>query len=172
MLTFECLRCASCCRDLITPLKIGPQLEVHQGLCLFEEETSFFPSSKILPMHGYGNDPYDVKFKVVTFQFTESSCPHLRNHDCSIRDRRPISCQAYPFSPNPKVTETTSYWVDPSCSWTKKHVPNDGKSRKIHAPEENFALSQILSRLSLMRKTFEGMFWMFDVSKKEWFLGI
>ena len=141
---------------------------------MFEEERSLFRASEILPMHGYGNDPYNKQFKVVTFQYTGNRCPFLIGEDCSIHDKRPYSCQSYPISPNPKSVEAIAapYWFDPQCSWVKKYAPVDGKPYKVLAPAENLASRLILSRMTVLRETCKGMLWLFDSSEKEWILSI
>ena len=168
LLKFECLKCANCCRELITPLPIGTG-QIHQGLCLFEEETSLFSSEKVMPLGGYGVDPYNRRFKVVSFQFIENKCPHLKGRSCSIYDKRPLSCQSYPVSPNPRGFDTKSFWIDPECSWAKKYMP-EGNPKKVRLGEERFALSEILSRRMLMREAYRGLLWLFDLKKMEWIL--
>jgi len=92
-LLFECLRCGRCCTDLLSE-----DMAVLRGLTLLPEEREHFPEPVVRPAVGLGRGPHERDFRVIAYQMTENTCPHLGENACNIYADRPASCRQYPFS--------------------------------------------------------------------------
>ena len=88
--SFECLRCATCCRNLIEN-KAG----VLRGLTLTESEKHLFPPQTISPKLAVGeNGPT----KVILHQLNVNCCPHVTAENvCPIYEKRPLMCMSFPM---------------------------------------------------------------------------
>ena len=121
-LIFECLKCGSCCRDLLQKDK-----GVLRGLTLLNEEISEFKETSIKPAIGQGRRPHEKNFKIITHQLNKETCPHLRNLECTIYERRPASCRQYPFSLRENNQGRQQIGLDLNCPALAKKIVN-----KIH----------------------------------------
>ena len=88
---FICLRCGTCCRNLLDKTN-----GVTQGLFLTEKETALFPPEIIAPRIGIGLDEPTV---ILAYQVNTDICPHLGDSSkCKIYEKRPLMCKAFPYS--------------------------------------------------------------------------
>jgi Fe-S-cluster containining protein len=87
---FECLQCATCCRNLLET-KEGKS----RGLTLTEKETGFFSPEFILPKLAVGlKEPQTI----ILYQLNIKSCPHISEKNlCQIYQSRPLVCQSFPI---------------------------------------------------------------------------
>ncbi len=87
---FECLRCATCCRNLLES-----QDGVLRGLPLTGKEAGLFPQALVSPKLGVGiNEPREI----VLYQVNVKCCPYVNESDeCKIYGRRPLMCQSFPI---------------------------------------------------------------------------
>jgi Fe-S-cluster containining protein len=86
---FECLRCATCCRNLLETS--GGELS---GLPLFENEKSLFLPDLVSPKIALGFSEPDM---VILFQLNVNCCPHLTcPGQCEVYASRPLMCRSFP----------------------------------------------------------------------------
>ncbi len=90
---FECLRCGRCCTNLL-----AEDIGVLRGLTLLPEERELFPEPAVKPAIGLGRRPHGRGFRIIAYQLTEDTCPHLEENTCLIYPKRPASCRQFPFS--------------------------------------------------------------------------
>ena len=91
--TFECLRCGRCCSSLL-----AEDRGILRGLTLLPGERGLFPPSAVSPAVGLGGSPSEDGFRVIAYQLTEDTCPHLEVGSCGIYQERPAGCRQFPFS--------------------------------------------------------------------------
>jgi Fe-S-cluster containining protein len=91
--TFECLRCGRCCSSLLSE-----DQGILRGLTLLPEEHEQFPQPVVRPAIGIGRRPHERGFRIIAYQLTEDTCPHLEGSSCGIYSERPASCRQFPFS--------------------------------------------------------------------------
>jgi len=162
MLTFKCLRCGTCCNNLIVESSYGTQ----KGLIIFPEER-LFPTEVVFPFFGVGKMPEDKYFRIVTYQVNARTCPHLKRNKlamCNIHERRPLVCRAFPFKyqGNPFNVMECRLAVYRECLFVQKSkLPSP---KKIDAPIEKKAAEQMLWKMSIRK----GTQWYFDLKEKEW----
>lgn len=90
---FECLRCGRCCSNLLVEDR-----KVLRGLTMLPGEHEQFPQSSVKPAVGVGRRPHGKGFRIIVYQLTEDTCPHLDEGSCSVYSDRPASCRQFPFS--------------------------------------------------------------------------
>ncbi len=90
---FRCLRCGRCCTNLL-----AEDMGVLRGLTLLPEERGLFPGSVVRPVIGLGRRPHGIGFRIIAYQLTKDTCPHLEENTCLIYPKRPASCRQFPFS--------------------------------------------------------------------------
>ncbi len=91
--TFECIRCGRCCTGLL-----AEDRGILRGLTLLPDERRLFPVSTVMPAVGVGRRPHEKGFRVIAYQLTEDTCPHLKDGLCGVYRERPASCRQFPFS--------------------------------------------------------------------------
>jgi Fe-S-cluster containining protein len=111
--------------------------DVHCGLALFQEETTYFSSKSVLPYRGIGEYPGDALFKVVLFQLDVSACPHLEVTDtravCRIYENRPLCCRCFPFQPaGLDEYGKIIFYIDPKCKAIQESRKENSKNGMIH----------------------------------------
>jgi Fe-S-cluster containining protein len=87
---FECLKCCDCCKNLLHN-KHG----WVTALSLLPEEAYLFPPEHVFPQSGIGG--YGSVKRIMTYQLDLDICPNLQGQECVIYDKRPLTCQVYPF---------------------------------------------------------------------------
>lgn len=89
----ECLRCGSCCKNLLRESEHG----LH-GLNLIPNERKLFPREIICPYMGVGiKKGLEPKYTIM-YQLNVNLCPHLlQNNHCKIHKNRPWACQVFPI---------------------------------------------------------------------------
>ena len=112
---FKCLQCGRCCHFQTN----GSQSKVT-GISLFPSERILFPEDIIKPQVGIGRNPSDKKFKIIAYQMFENTCPLLINNKCTIYEKRPIACRAFPLYPFIIVGRGVITKVDPYCTALEK----------------------------------------------------
>jgi Fe-S-cluster containining protein len=163
LLTFKCLRCGSCCKNLV----VASTFETSKGLVIFPEERPLFPEGLVFPFHGVGNFPEGRYFRIVTYQVSARTCPHLKFNKlsmCNIYERRPLACKSFPFFylGSPFTISGTCLALKGNCSFVKKYKIESPS--RIKALNEKKAAEQILSKMSIR----EGTQWYFGLKEKEW----
>jgi len=140
------------------------------GLALTPEETSFFPQKHIFPSIGIGH--YGRSKKIIRYQFGLNICPFLQDQRCTIYDRRPLACRAYPFEI--EKAEPPRVYVDDNCRWFKEKVVAKGLEKKVVAskerliaPEEVKACARLFQQAREFTESKNK--WWFDLNRKAWF---
>lgn len=142
-LTFNCLRCAHCCRDIIKTVHIKGK-EFSQGLHLFPGEKEAFRK--------YASK-FRVKIKIepkwavsttkeaIAYQLVNEACPFLDGKSCRIYHHRPLSCRLFP--------RTSWGTIDKTCEWVRKHQLNRDLKEEviIISPQLDEAFQKITSKL-------------------------
>jgi len=157
---FECLRCGSCCRDLIIK-----ELGCSMGLFLMPHETSLFPSEIVSPMWRLGSE-------IKNYQLNVNVCPHLtEDNQCKIYSKRPVICRAFPLTlhVNPLTHQIDYASIDSKC---KACV---GIVKGIPLPLGNIFPKEIIQANLILKVFGRAMFnvpeqkvWLYDVVKREW----
>lgn len=87
---FECLQCATCCRNLLEE-KDGK----IKGLTLTEKEAKLFPSELVSPKLAIGVEGPQT---IILYQLNAKCCPHISEKNlCQIYHIRPLVCQSFPI---------------------------------------------------------------------------
>lgn len=163
---FKCLRCCCCCTNLLHKEK-GKVM----GLSLLPEEATLFPSEHIFPSIGIGK--YGQPKRIIAYQLDLNECPYLQGQQCSIYERRPLACRAYPFTLI--LARTPRFLIDENCKWFKEKVVSNGLEKKVLTPKEAIMGAreekQAAIRLLELKKEFilSKNKWWFDLSRKAWF---
>lgn len=143
---FTCLQCSRCCRNTITPIKIG-ETHFKQGIHLFPNEAQVFRrygsnygvSPRILPKwKGTSSE------KVIAYQLVSEPCPFLsQENTCQIYEKRPLACQLYP--------RTSWGEIDKNCSWVRQHGLHRPLNEEVSivSPELNKAFKKVTYRLAM-----------------------
>jgi Fe-S-cluster containining protein len=105
---FRCNQCGICCSKLIA-------MKGKAGLMLFPDEISLFPKESIKPCLAIGTFHKDKSFWVLTYQFTKSICPHLKDSKCSIYFSRPLLCKMYPIQQKLDDSGEEIFGLAPEC---------------------------------------------------------
>jgi len=163
---FSCLSCGSCCRRIV--IKDPVEIIKAVGLCLRPEERDCFeqhPETKIVPYIGIKRKNVP-KIKVLLYQMVSEPCPMLdiETNQCTIYDKRPMMCRAYPFI---LIDEKTG--IENNCTSIKPFM----KTVKFGETEIEMGLEQ---RLALIEQVnlFEnigksgGVPLIFDYVNKTW----
>lgn len=88
--SFECQRCATCCRNLLEE-KAG----ILRGLTLTEIETPLFPADMVAPKFAVGETKPE---SIILYQLVVNSCPHVtKENSCPIYEKRPLMCRSFPI---------------------------------------------------------------------------
>jgi len=170
---FKCLRCGRCCKNLFRE-----ELGVTSGLTFFyEKEKKLFSKGFVSPATGFGWGMSGPKH-IVRYQLNTNTCPHFaKDNLCSIYDKRPLICQAFPLSSLGSLATTI---VDPSdCTFVEKVERQIGSldkmlpmtPEKFKAPKEWQAIAKINAahERSLADHTIDArVVWKFDLKSKEW----
>ena len=119
---FECLRCGSCCRNLIVTLdeKDGVMSKYKVGLMLLPEETRLFASEDVSPMWAINTKGKrrPGRPKAILYQLTRQTCPYLtRDNRCLVYKRRPTICRGYPLT----IALDNTATLDLKCISCHKH---------------------------------------------------
>jgi len=97
----KCVCCGWCCKTSRSPIEIegpGGKLKMVTGILLFPGEVSLFPAGAdyIKPYWGRGKAP---KIRPVSYQVDTERCPLLSPDNlCTVYERRPLTCRAYPIN--------------------------------------------------------------------------
>jgi Fe-S-cluster containining protein len=157
---FECLKCGNCCRDLLQKDR-----GVLRGLTLLKYETSEFPRTSIKPAIGQGRRPHEKSFKIITHQLNKDICPHLKNNECRIYERRPVSCRQYPFSLREDIHGRQQIGLDLNCpAIAKKLVSNIQLGFKF----KNRASAEKLFQIEKMTWKNPKKTWHYNLSNEKW----
>ena len=114
MTRFDCLRCGKCCISFIDRFN-----HIPTGLALTPTEVKLFDQADVRPFLGLQTTTGIIP---VWYQLISAPCPHYDHdlHSCTIYERRPLVCRAYPF----KVV--LNYTLLGRCAWlmlqTKKNA--------------------------------------------------
>ena len=87
---FECLRCATCCRNILE-CSSG----VKRGLPLTEKEATLFPKEVVSPKLAVGVAEPNV---VILYQLNVNVCPYVNaQNECGVYEERPLICRSFPI---------------------------------------------------------------------------
>lgn len=166
MVTFECLKCGTCCRNLLV---VSGRFTF--GLALHPDETALFPSDVVFPYAGIGKMGHPKR--IVEFQLGVNTCPHLERNTCRIYFNRPLACRSYPtiiFG-----IEPLKVYLEENCRWLKECIKT-GKLTWVR--KEGIFKPQILAprELEAAFKLYEydtrfghsKDLWFFDLKRKTW----
>ena len=162
---FECLKCCDCCKNLLHN-KHG----WVTALSLLPEETYLFPPEHVFPQSGIGG--YGSVKRIMTYQLDLDMCPNLQGQECVIYDKRPLTCQVYPFLL--EKMQPLRLTVDEHCRWFREEVIAMGLAKKVltskegvTAPKETEACLKLFERLEEYYESRNK--WRFDLGKRAWF---
>lgn len=86
---FECLQCATCCRNLLETRngKIS-------GITLTENEAKLFPSNIVSPKLSLGMNSPEI---IIMYQLNVKCCPNVNEKNlCQVYENRPLICRSFP----------------------------------------------------------------------------
>ena len=156
---FECKKCGKCCKGLLMR-----DLGILRGLTLLPKERQLFSESTVAPGLGFGKDPDDKTFRVVTYQLKLDDCPKLEDNLCMIYDNRPASCRQFPFSYDiNSETGDTLLGVDLNCPAVLDLIE---KSSQLYFEERSSAERILEIKRLLANKT--KIAWLYDLEKMNW----
>ena len=121
---FKCLRCGRCCTDLLAEDK-----GVLRGMTLLPDERDLFPESVVSPAVGLGRGPHEGGFRIIAYQLTENTCPHLGENRCNIYAHRPASCRQYPLFLGRGTDGSELIGLDLNCPSLVALVEDDPRPR-------------------------------------------
>jgi Fe-S-cluster containining protein len=159
-IAFECLRCGRCCTDLL-----AEDMGVLRGLTLLPGEQGHFPEPMVSPAIGLGRRPHERGFRVIAYQLTVNTCPHLGENACNIYVDRPASCRQYPFSLGRGSDGSELMGFDLNCPSLLMHLGKDPRARF------RFEARQYAERLrnaGLEAVGRPNRAWFFDLESKKW----
>lgn len=127
---FKCTQCGGCCKALLFTNAQGSTV----GLWLRPSETPLFPGEVVAPLVGHG-DPVTI----MAYQLSVNRCPHYEEPStgagrCSIYDRRPAACRAFPVISRHSVSGACA-----AVSKIKDGVEPESLSAELAAYEEEVA---------------------------------
>lgn len=87
---FECLRCGTCCRQLLQTTD-----DVTRGPPLTEKETAVFPPEIISPKLAIGQTEPTT---IILYQLNVNVCPYInQKNECQKYAERPLICRSFPI---------------------------------------------------------------------------
>lgn len=156
---FECLRCGRCCTDLL-----AEDRGILRGLTLLPEEVADFPESMVKPAVGIGRRPYERGFKVIAYQLTEETCPHLDGGLCDIYLTRPASCRQFPFSLRRGQNGEEEVGLDLNCPALKEFL----KEKRPRLIFEERGHAERLTGIQVEASKRPGRAWHLDLGTGKW----
>lgn len=168
-MSFHCLRCGACCRDLI--IKFG---KANVGLFLTLNEKNLFPSYMVSPMWAVGTKGRSrPRPEVKNYQLNVKDCPYITPQNvCRIYSHRPLICRAYPLSihANPLTMKIEAASVDSKCKGCTD-IPTQGTFQILGETFSDDILkanAQMVAYLAWMFQTPYQRVWLYDVLEKQW----
>jgi len=159
---FSCSGCGKCCRELLG-------MGVTAGLLLLPEEIPLFPDHLIKPCQAKGTHPNDKKkFYLLTLQYTENVCIHLKDNKCMIYNKRPLVCRAFPLQ---LIDKEEGFVFSPECPEYLKLKNQFGNRFALNMPEEH---RQAILYLAEKQREFytvdslEMRPWVFNLKTNSW----
>jgi Fe-S-cluster containining protein len=128
MTRFDCLRCGKCCISFI-----DRRYHVPAGLALIPGEVKLFDQADVRPFLGV---QITTGIIPVWYQLIRAPCPHY-DHDrcgCTIYERRPLVCRAYPF----KVV--LNYTQLGRCTWLTQQTQKNAVELPAEIVQANEAI--------------------------------
>lgn len=157
---FECLRCGRCCTDLL-----AEDMGVLRGLTLLPDERKHFPEPVVRPAVGLGRRPHERGFRVIAYQLTENTCPHLGGNACKIYADRPASCRQYPFSLGRGSDGAELMGLDLNCPSLLAVLAENSRPRFAF---EARPYAKWLRDLGLEAESRPDRAWFFDLRGEKW----
>lgn len=155
---FECLRCASCCRNLLES-KDG----IQGGLPLTDKEASLFPNALVSPKLGVGTKEPE---EVVLYQLDIMCCPYVNEkNECQIYSKRPLMCQSFPIVAGAISNRCKTFgYRKPGITYTEPY----SMERQVEASEklEKYVANRIKKHCSKVIRI-----WEYDLVTKKWLQG-
>ena len=158
--SFDCTRCGRCCTGLLAEDK-----GVLRGLTLLPDERRLFPESKVMPTVVVGRRPHGRGFRVIAYQLTEDTCPHLKEDLCSVYQERPASCRQFPFSLGAGQDGSRLVGFDLSCP-SLKNLFESG--RVPHPSPDTMHYAEMLSSVEQEALKNPNRAWYFDLRTRRW----
>lgn len=152
---FECLRCATCCRNLLES-KGG----VQRGLPLTDKEASLFPNVLISPKLGVGTKEPE---EVVLYQINVKCCPYINEkNECQIYAKRPLMCQSFPIVAGAISNRCKTFsYRKPGITYTEPY--NMDKQVEASGKLEKYVANRIKKHRGKAIRI-----WEFDLTTKKW----
>ncbi|MDH5690217.1 MAG: YkgJ family cysteine cluster protein [Candidatus Bathyarchaeota archaeon] len=161
---FECEKCGKCCRNL--------NVKGDAGLMLFRDEIKLFPEELVQPCLGIGKRPDHSSFRILTYQLTSNICPHLKNKNCLIHEKRPSMCRGYPLRFREPEPDKYYFEMAPECTALEKIKREYGDTTQISFDPEKEPQAFLSRReeSTLFWKLPSGKYkrWVFNLKTKQW----
>ena len=161
---FECVKCGKCCKDL--------RQKREAGLMLYRDEVSLFPENLVQPCLAVGKKPNHGSFKILTYQLTPNTCPHLKDNKCAIHEKRPSMCRGYPLRFREPEPDKFYFEMAPECTALRKIKNKHGEKTEILFDPEREPKA-FLSRRKEMQEFWQlksGKYkqWVFNLQTRQW----
>ena len=166
-LKFTCQSCGSCCRRII----IKDQVDIIKaiGLCLKPEERDLFKQHKetnIVPYIGFKRKN-KAKINILLYQMVSEPCPllDLETNLCTIYDKRPMMCKAYPF-----ILISGKVGIEDKCTDVKSFLKNVvfGKTEVEMGTTQRLALIEQINLFENIGKLNNNQPLIYDYIRKSW----
>jgi Fe-S-cluster containining protein len=159
---FQCNRCGTCCRNLIKKDPRG----LTVGLSVLVEEGVLFPTNLISPQIALGREQPQ---NVIVHQVHVDRCPHIDSRDrCSIYERRPLACRAFPYKFSSFYGIATA---SPECPVIENQLKAGADKPTLFSKIEMEACNELeLYNWDMFLKHMpaRGKMWIFDLAERAW----
>lgn len=159
IIEFKCQKCGKCCRKTLQTIKLPNGETIITGPQIQLTEVPLFEAQALAPQLAGGK-----KRRILTYQIATDGCPHLKGNDCSIYEKRPLVCRAYPVQ--------DCLVPDARCTFVESHALFVGNDRFTFTSPIDFKGCMDAHRdiygVYRSLKWFKPPFWIFDLKTKTW----
>lgn len=154
---FRCLECGICCSDIFDD-RGGEK----RGLTLTPQEAQLFPKELIAPLAAFGFQQPETIF---LYQLKTKDCPLLDQNKCSLYEKRPLLCRAFPLSQGGYSTKCRQFRFAKNFPENFVKIVIDWGKTQLDAEKDVDAYI-----ISSFKKYFaEGIAsWSFDLATDKW----
>ena len=152
---FECLRCATCCRNLLEGKGV-----ILRGLPLTDKEVGLFPTVLVSPKMGIGSIKLE---EVVLYQLNINCCPYVtEKNECKIYSKRPLMCQSFPIVAGAISNRCKTFsYRKPGVTYTEPY----NMEKQVDASEK---LEKYVTNRIKKHRGKATRIWEYDLATKKW----